>query len=101
MADGLRPMCWGARGAEPVANVPHRFDILGDAIVDLAAKSADVHINGAGASKVVVAPDLAQRGLPVVHPSWVGRQEAKELVLFEREDYSAATAGHPIPVQVK
>ena len=56
--------------------------MLGGAVFDLAAKATDVHIHGAGASKIIIAPYLAQQGLPGVHPSRVGHQEAEELVLL-------------------
>src|SRR5689334_19486854 len=48
---------------EPVAYVPHRLDHVLVLRPQLGADAADMHVHGADAAVVVVAPDLVQEGL--------------------------------------
>ncbi len=75
---------------EPVADVADGADqrlVLG---AELGAQAAHVHVDGAGAAEVVVAPDLLQQLLAAEDPARVLGEELEELELLEGQVERAA-----------
>src|SRR3990170_6400320 len=72
-------------GGEAVADVAHGLDEDARARLDLAAQTADVDVDGAGAAEVLVAPDTVEQRLAREHLAAVRHQKAQQLELLERE----------------
>src|SRR5690606_30030858 len=97
-ADGgllLGLAAWAVVGDEAVADVADRSYeglVLGAA---LGAEAADVHVHGAGAAEVVVAPDLLQELRAGEDPARVLGEVLQQLELLEGqvEDPSAEAGG--------
>src|SRR3712207_4225020 len=75
---------------DAVADVADRLDEGVATVLELAAQAADVHVDGAGAAEVVVAPDALEQRLAREHLVRVLDEEAEQLVLLERQLDGAA-----------
>src|SRR3990170_970620 len=78
-------------GGEAVADVAHGLDEDARARLDLAAQTADVDVDGAGAAEVLVAPDTVEQRLAREHLAAVRHQKAQQLELLEREAHRLLT----------
>src|SRR4051794_5997982 len=70
---------------EPVAHVPHGADQLLVLGTELGAEPPHVHVDGPGATEVVVAPDLLEQLFAAEDPAGVLREVLEELELLEGE----------------
>src|SRR3954452_4724577 len=69
---------------EAVADVAHGTDQALE-VAELGAQPPHVHVDGAGAAEVVVAPHLREQLLPGEDPGRVRGEEAQQLELLEGE----------------
>src|SRR5690606_5903048 len=85
---------------EPVADVAHRADQLLVLRAELGAQAPHVHVHGAGAAVVVVAPDLLEQLGAGEHAARVLHEVLEELELLVREVDGAAAQPGRVPARV-